>query len=54
MSKQKIREWLKENILMTGYAPLEDIIHQYTNDQSAWVSVDIEPRVGQEVLIKYR
>jgi hypothetical protein len=57
MSKQKIREWLVENtgcfyndnrITMNEAA---DIIHQYTQEQSGWVSVDDElPENGVEVL----
>lgn len=46
MSKQKIEDWLVEN---TGYFYDDnritmdetiDIIHQYTQEQSGWVSVD--------------
>jgi hypothetical protein len=58
MSKQKIREWLEEN---TGYFYDDnritmdetiDIIHQYTQGQSGWVSVeDRLPEVGVRVLI---
>jgi len=41
MSKQKIREWLENNCNTEN---IVDIIDQYTKDQSAWVSVDIDPK----------
>ena len=40
MSKQKIREWLVENYAILADAEMADIIHQYTQEQSGWVSVD--------------
>ncbi len=45
MSKQKIREWLKKNYpdMVRRNENVEfvsGIIHQYTKDQSGWVSVD--------------
>ena len=55
MSKQKIEDWLVEN---TGYFYDDnritmdetiDIIHQYTKEQSGWVSVeDRLPDEGEE------
>jgi len=44
MSKQKIREWLVDNTgcfyddARVSMGEVVDIIHQYTKDQSAWVS----------------
>ncbi len=45
MSKQKIREWLKKNYpdMVRRNENVEfvsGIIHQYTQDQSGWVSVE--------------
>ncbi len=41
MSKQKIIEWLeKQNPSWLEIASKADIIHQYTKDQSGWISVD--------------
>lgn len=57
MSKQKIREWLYENernlfISKANVDFMADIIHQYTQDQSGWVSVDeCKPKQGERVLL---
>ena len=46
MSKQKIREWLIDNYpdMVRRNENVEfvsDLIHQYTQEQSGWVSVDL-------------
>lgn len=41
MGKQKIREWLeKQPTLWLEVASKADIIHQYIQEQSGWVSVE--------------
>jgi hypothetical protein len=61
MSKQKIREWLEENI---GYFYDDnritmdetiDIIHQYTQGQSAWINLEEKvPPHKEKVLFKVK
>ena len=40
MSKQKIRDWLENNRPKLADDRIIDLIHQYTQDHSGWVSVD--------------
>lgn len=60
MSKQKIREWLEKHSYKmheNSYLPSEDllnIIHQYTQDQSGWVSVKEEGDPMSGDYITYR
>ena len=56
MSKQQIREWVYENakpndngsIIFHDEIELADIIHQYTQYQSGWVSVREKPSTNYE------